>query len=115
MDIKGLIDCLSPPGREYTFVSVQRSSRIVVLDILKNEKIREIALEDKGGNLSPKTLLSDSADAGDRLRLDVPGRFRFDVARCESTTARRSDKGTRRFVGDFSLDEAGITGPPVFG
>jgi hypothetical protein len=105
---QGLIDCLSPPGREYTIVSVQRSSRLVVLDIRKNEKIREISLADRGGN-PLLTLLSDTA----MLATDYDSMCRVDLDSMSLVASQRlqgdSDKGARRFVGDFSLDEAGIT------
>jgi hypothetical protein len=104
---QGLIDCLSPPGREYTIVSVQRSSRLVVLDIRKNEKIREISLADRGGN-PLLTLLSDTA----MLATDYDSMCRVDLGSMSLVASQRlqgdSDKGARQFVGDFSLDETGI-------
>jgi hypothetical protein len=104
---QGLIDCLSPPGREYTIVSVQRSSQLVVLDIRKNEKIREISLADRGGN-PLLTLLSDT----EILATDYDTMCRVDLDSMSLVASQRvqgnSDKGARHFVGDFSLDEAGV-------
>jgi hypothetical protein len=104
---QGLIDCLSPPGREYTIVSIQRSSRLVVLDVRKNEKVREISLADRGGN-PLLTLLSDTA----MLATDYDTMCRVDLGSMSLVASQRlqgdSDKGARHFVGDFSLDEAGV-------
>jgi hypothetical protein len=104
---QGLFDCLSPPGLEYTIVSVQRSSRLVVLDIRKNEKLREISLADRGGN-PLLTLLSGT----EMLTTDYDTMCRVDLDSMSLVASQRlqgdSDKGGRHFVGDFSLDEAGV-------
>ena len=86
---------------------MQRSSRLVVLDIRKNEKIREISLADRGGN-PLLTLLSDTQ----MLATDYDTMCRVDLDSMSLVASQRlqgdSDKRARQFVGDFSLDEAGI-------
>ncbi|HLJ65498.1 MAG TPA: hypothetical protein VKT70_15400, partial [Stellaceae bacterium] len=47
---QGLIDCLTLPDENRVIVSVQRSSKLVVIDIEENRPVGSIELADRGGN-----------------------------------------------------------------
>jgi hypothetical protein len=101
------IDCLTLPDREHVVVSIQRSSRLAVVNILENRKVGEIQLAGRSGN--PELVLRED---GNLIASDYDTLCRVDLEKMAITAAVRlqdeSSGGTRQFIGDFIVQSEGI-------
>lgn len=94
---QGLVDCLSLPEEDRVIVSVQRSSKLVVIDIERDCPASWINLAGRGGN--PNLAMRTNTDF---LASDYDTLCRVDVA---SLTMVRSERlqDTGQFIGDYQL------------
>jgi hypothetical protein len=103
---QGLVDCLTLPGREQVIVSVQRSSRLVIVDILQNKKTAEFELAGRSGN--PKLQFWDENHI---ITVDYDTVCLVDLRTMQMVaTARLQNEinGVRCFAGDARLDRDGV-------
>ncbi len=97
---QGLVDCLTLPHQDRVIVSVQRSSKLVLIDIEKNRPVGTIQLADRGGNphLRMRTTEDFIASDYDTLcRVDIRSMSTIRSARLQGDAS----DGTRQFVGDY--------------
>lgn len=47
---QALTDCMTPPGARFVIVSVQRSSTLILVDYIANEKCGQVELAGRRGN-----------------------------------------------------------------
>jgi len=98
---QGLVDCLTPPHANFIVVSVQRSSKLVLLDHVDNRKCGHIDLAGRGGN--PSLRLKSHAEL---LASDYDTMCRVDLNNATVIAKARLQEsgpsGTRSFIGDYA-------------
>lgn len=97
---QGLTDCMTV-ARNRVFVSVQRSSKLVVIDLDRNARVGTVPLAGRDGNpaltmLSPHDFIATDYDS--LCRVDVET---LKVLKC--VRLQDSGAGTRQFIGDCSV------------
>jgi hypothetical protein len=103
---QGLTDCLTLPDCAHVIVSVQRSSRLVVLSLNENKKIGEVELAGRGGN--PNLQLYGGShvvtvDYDTVCLVDLQAMHTVDTVRLQD-----EPKGLKSFVGDARIDRDGL-------
>jgi hypothetical protein len=103
---QGVIDVLAVPGEELAFVSVQRSSEVILHDLETGGKRGSIDLGGRGGN--PRLRFRNGSNeiwASDYDTLVVlDGKERRVVRRAR---LQRAAAGTQQFIGDYSFAPEG--------
>jgi len=114
---QGVIDVLAVPGEDLAFVSVQRSSEVILHDVQTGRKLGSIDLGGGAGN--PRLRLRNRSDeiwASDYDTLVViDGKARRIVRRARLQSAAA---GTQRFIGDYSFapdDQVCVVARPFSG
>jgi hypothetical protein len=99
---QGLVDCMSLTATETIVVSVQRSSKLVLIDPTKDKPVGSIELADRGGNPALRM-----RTANDFLASDYDTLCRVDS---RSLTVSQSAilqgaaaPNTRQFIGDYDI------------
>jgi len=98
---QGLVDCISLPGTDQVVVSVQRSSKLIVIDAVQNKAVGAIELRGRGGN--PQLRLS----GGDFLASDYDTLCRVDIRSLSVVRSARLQPGPRprmsQFIGNYDI------------
>jgi hypothetical protein len=98
-----LVGCLTLPGTHLVVVSVQRSSRLIVIDTLKNQPVAQIELADRGGNPVMRI-----RSASDFLADDYDTLCRVDLETMSVVATKRLQATTKMlFIGEYDLNADG--------
>jgi hypothetical protein len=101
-----LVGCLTLPGSHLVVVSVQRSSRLIVIDTRKNQPAAQIELADRGGNPVMRI-----RSASDFLADDYDTLCRVDLKTMSVVAKKELQAGSthfaRLFIGDYDLNADG--------
>lgn len=112
---QGLVDCLSMPGTDLVVVSVQRSSELVLIDLIRNTKAGSIALAGRGGNPELQRLSHSTFAASDYdvlCRVDV----REGLLAVSEVLQLPEAPNTAQFLGEYEFGPAfGIVARPFSG
>ena len=98
---QGLVGCLTLPGSHLVVVSVQRSSRLIVIDTRKNQPAVQIELAGRGGNPAMRI-----RSASDFLADDYDTLCRVDL-KTMSVVAKEKLQTGSTFIGEYHLNADG--------
>lgn len=99
---QGLTDCLSLAGTDRIIVSVQRSSRLVVIDSRRNERVGSITLAGRGGNPQLRQHSHVDLVASDYDTLCLVDAKK--LALMGATRLQEADASNKQqFIGDYDL------------
>ena len=98
---QGLVGCLTLPGSHLVVVSVQRSSRLIVIDTRKNQPAVQIELAGRGGNPAMRI-----RSASDFLADDHDTLCRVDL-KTMSVVAKEKLQTGSTFIGEYHLNADG--------
>jgi hypothetical protein len=97
---QGLTDCISVQNTKQIIVSIQRSSKLIIVDSERNAQVGSIVLADRGGNPDLRRLSN-----GDIVASDYDTLCRVDGRSLVLDTAVRLQDADathrRQFIGDF--------------
>jgi hypothetical protein len=104
---QGLVDCLAVSGGKEVVVSVQRSSKLVIVDVATNLPVGSIVLAGSGGNpgmsmISGSTFLASDYDT--LCLVDASARRTTQKVRLQDG----GDGFQRRFVGEYQAQIDGL-------
>ncbi|HEY3676416.1 MAG TPA: hypothetical protein VGK84_10545 [Candidatus Tumulicola sp.] len=110
---QGLVDAMTLPDQKHALVSVQRSSKLVLIDIESNKKTGEIELADGHGN--PLFKINEGNAI---VTVDYDTICRVDLERGVTILRRLLQEGhgnSRQFVGDATgVNSTGVLVPRPF-
>jgi hypothetical protein len=103
---QALVDAWLIPGSDLVIVSVQRSSRLVVLDAVENRRVAEVPLKNRGGN--PMIQMRSAVDF---VASDYDTLCRVDLTTMSVASSKRlqvtSTPNTSLFIGGFVVQDDG--------
>jgi hypothetical protein len=99
---QGLADCMSMPTAETIVVSVQRSSKLVLIDPKKDKPIGSIELADRGGNPTLRMVTAHDFLASDYDTLCRVESRSLAVSR-SAVLQGAAAPNTRQFIGDYDV------------
>lgn len=99
---QGLVDCMTMTGTGTIVVSVQRSSKLVLIDPDKDGPIGAIELADRGGNPTLRKRTGNDFHASDYDTLCRVDSRSFAVSQ-SAVLQEAAAPNTRQFVGDYDI------------